>query len=153
MYDSSLSTAKYLTQNDEPDDVSPEDGSPELSAPPAARGLEHITSRLSWIIGGAGAVCALILILSWFGLARDRVNARAEKSTSAIDWFLWFGGAKEDETFEKFVTDTIEKNQTEWEEILRESPAFNFENDPDFREMQRQLEAQSNFRRPNRGAK
>jgi hypothetical protein len=81
------------------------------------------------------------------------VNARAEKSTHPIDWLLWFGGAKEDETFEKFVTDTIEKNQAEWDEILRESPAFNIENDPDFREMQRQLKAQSNFRRPNRGAK
>ena len=153
MYDSNLSTAKYLTQTDEPDDAAPDDNSPEASPAPAAGGFEHLTSRLSLVIGGAAAVCVLILVVGWFTVARDRVNARAEKSTSPIDWFLWFGGAKEDQTFEKFVTDTIEKNQAEWDEILRESPAFNIENDPDFRELQRQLEAQSNFRRPNRGAK
>ena len=42
MYDSTLSTAKYLTQPDEPDETALDGESPVSSAPPAAGGFASL---------------------------------------------------------------------------------------------------------------
>ena len=97
--------------------------------PPASAtsALERLPSRLSLVLGAALAVAVTILAIGYLTSARDRVSARAKHSTHPIDWLLWFGGAKPDQTFEKFVKDTTAKSQREWDEKYRNSPAFQTE--------------------------
>ena len=102
---------------------------------------ERVTSRLSLVIGAALVISVTILAVGYFTLAKDRVSARAKKSTHPLDWLLWFGGAKEDQTFEKFVKDSTKKSQKEWEERYRNSPAYQFNPEGvDFKRIQWKLE-------------
>ncbi|MGD9723185.1 MAG: hypothetical protein AB7O59_17770 [Pirellulales bacterium] len=132
--DSQLTTAAYYAQALEaqraaaqadapPTATSPAPLTEMLSAPPAGA-WERVTARLSLFVGAALAVSVMLLAIGYFAAARDRVNARAKHSTHTLDWFLWFGGAKDDQTFEKFLTDSAEKSRREWEERYRESPAY-----------------------------
>jgi hypothetical protein len=79
------------------------------------------------------------------------VNARAEKSTHPLDWLLWFGGAQDDEAFEKFVTDSAEKTKREWDERLRDSPLSRFDpEDLDWSRTKWKLEPAPTFSNPAR---
>jgi hypothetical protein len=76
-----------------------------------------------WISLGAAGLVILCLVL----VAVPYVTGiRLPKSASPMDWWLWFGGAKSDQTFEKFVRDTATKNPMDWDEKYRQSPMYQF---------------------------
>ncbi|HEY2761097.1 MAG TPA: hypothetical protein VGI75_10145, partial [Pirellulales bacterium] len=77
----------------------------------------------AWIGVGAAGLAVLCLAL----IAAPYVTGvKLPKSASPVDWWLWIGGAKSDETFEKFVRDTATKNQIDWEEKYKQSPVYQF---------------------------
>jgi hypothetical protein len=79
---------------------------------------QRAATWMSLMLGAAVVVCiAGIAISSLAGL-------KLPKSAYLIDWWLWFGGAKTDQTFEKFVRDASTKNQDNWDELYRQSPAY-----------------------------
>jgi hypothetical protein len=96
------------------------------AARPRVSGWERLASRLSLVMGAALAIVVAIMALGYFHSAKDSVSARAKKSNNAIDWFLWFGGAKNDQTFEKYLRDTAETGREEWDERYRQSPMSQF---------------------------
>jgi hypothetical protein len=77
----------------------------------------------AWI--GVGAVGLVVLCLALIAVPMV-TGIKLPKSVSPIDWWLWFGGAKSGQTFEKFVRDTATKNQQEWDEKYRQSPMYQF---------------------------
>jgi hypothetical protein len=116
-----------------------------------ARACERLTARLSLLIGGVLVVCVSLAALGVFMSAKDRVDSRAKHSTHALDWLLWFGGAKDDQTFEKYLKDTAEKNQREWEEKLRDSPVYQFDADKiDWKRAQWKIEPVPLYKTPAR---
>jgi hypothetical protein len=104
-------------------------GADAHSVPAARSGVsrwERAVSRLSLVMGAGLVVVIAIMALGYFNSAKDSVSARAKKSNSPIDWLLWFGGAKQDQTFEKYIRDTTAKSQEEWDERYRNSPMSQF---------------------------
>lgn len=145
MSDSNLTTAKYLEQTDEAGGATTA-GVLNAAAPgvPMTGVWQRIVSRLSLVVGVALLICVTILAIGFVKSARDRVSARAKKATSPVDWLLWFGGAKEDQTFDKFLKDSSEKSQREWEERYRQSPAYQFDpNGANWSDVQSKLEVGS----------
>jgi hypothetical protein len=123
--ESNLKTAAYYQAACE----AQADEMPEVGRPSARRGVdpsaaERLMSKLSLYVGGGLAACVAVAAVGYFVAAGNRVNDRAKESTHPIDWLLWFGGAKDDQTFEKFVNDAIEESQRDFEEQMRSSPAY-----------------------------
>lgn len=150
MTDSNLTSAKYY---DHVDDAEVAAAVQSIAKPSAAGMGAYFTSRISMFVGSALAVCLLLLAVGYFAAAHRRVSARADESTHPIDWLLWFGGAEDDQTFEKFVNDSIEQSQREFEEQLRNSPAYG-DGEIDFEQLKLQLDPavfpQNQPRRPSR---
>ena len=90
--------------------------------PHKGQSLQRATTLISIFVGAAAVACV-------FGLAIPYLSQlNEEKPTNVLDWWLRFGGAKPNQTFEKFVQDGVESNQREWEEMYRNSPAYQFNN-------------------------
>ncbi len=98
------------------------------SAAEPARGLaskcERAMARASLLIGGVMLVCVGFVAVGMYSTAKARVGSGAKHSTSAVDWLLWFSGAKEGQTLEKFVADRAQQNQRDLEDKFRASPAY-----------------------------
>ncbi len=75
---------------------------------------------------GVGAAGLVVVCLALIALPMV-TGIKLPKSASPIDWFLWFGGGKSDQTFEKFVKDTAKKNPLDLEEKHRQSPMYQFQ--------------------------
>jgi hypothetical protein len=143
--DSNLVTAKYLAHTDEAGGATTAvESNAALPVAPPSSILPRIMSRLSLVVGAAVLICITILAIGLVKSTRDRVSARAKKATSPIDWMLWFGGAKEDQTFDKFIQDSAERSQREWDERYRESPVYKLgPNGIDWSDVQKKLGAGS----------
>lgn len=94
--------------------------------PPKGQALQRATTLLSIFVGAAAVACALGLAIPYLS------QLNSEKPTNVLDWWLRLGGAKSDQTFEKFVRDTAESNQRQWDEMYRNSPAYKFSNSGGF---------------------
>jgi len=88
--------------------------------PSKGQGLQRATTWISIIVGAAAVICIVALAVPYL----SEVNAK--KPTNVLDWWLRFGGAKPDQTFERFLQDSMEENQRQWEEMYRNSPAYQF---------------------------
>lgn len=123
-----LKTAKYFESAEE-NEVGQTDApmQPQSSRPGfETAAWERASKWISLVVGGAVAVCIVgILVTSLTGI-------HLPKSASPIDLWLWFGGAKSDQRFEKFVHNVGEGNQNEWEERYRQSPMYQFKDMPAF---------------------
>jgi hypothetical protein len=152
MSESNLTTAEYLEHMHEAREAMTADGSIAASPPaPAAGACDRVASRLSLVVGVALAVSVTVLAIGYLTAARDHVSARAKKSTHPIDWLLWFGGAKEDQTFEKFVKDNSAKSKQEWDEKYRNSPAYQVDPEQmDWRRGQWKFAPAPSFAKPER---
>ena len=117
-----LSTAKYFEQVEQERAAAAAKAAEEAAAaaaaapPPKADPWGQVYCWGSYAIGAAALVCVVALALPMLSPSGKRSNA--------IDWMLWLGGAKPDQTFEKFLLDTAATNQREWEDRYRESPAY-----------------------------
>jgi hypothetical protein len=124
MSESDLTTAAFCPPLDEADWEATSVESLVHPCPASTvSGWERANARLSRVLAFAIVVIATVLAIGYVKSARSSASARSKKSTSPIDWLLWFGGAKPDQTFEKYIKDTTEKNQREWDEKYRDSPA------------------------------
>jgi hypothetical protein len=76
--------------------------------------------RLStWVsVGAAGAV---VLCLAIFAIT-SITGIHLPKDANGLNLWLWFGGAKSDQTFEKFLKDTAAKNKRDVEANFQSSP-------------------------------
>ena len=81
---------------------------------------ERVTKWISLVAAGLVILCLVLVAVPYM------TGIRLPKSASPMDWWLWFGGAKSDQTFEKFVRDTATKNQMDWDEKYRQSPTYQF---------------------------
>jgi len=94
--------------------------------PAKGQALQRATTLLSIFVGAAAVACALGLAIPYLS------QLNSEKPTNVLDWWLRLGGAKSDQTFEKFVRDTAESNQRQWDELYRNSPAYKFNSSAGF---------------------
>ncbi len=104
--------------------------------PPKGQSLQRATTLISIFVGGAAVACVLALAIPYL----NQLNQK--KPTNVLDWWLRLGGAKQDQTFEKFLNDSIESNQREWEEMYRNSPAYQFNNSAGYQFNQSQWQFQ-----------
>jgi hypothetical protein len=119
-----LASSKYLQQAEQARaEAAAAAPLPPPQPPKRKNGWEHAASYTSVIAGAAALLCVV-------AIAIPIINSAAKhRPKNAIDMMLRFGGAKEDQTFEKFLKDTVETTQREFEQQLRNSPAYEF--DPD----------------------
>jgi hypothetical protein len=125
MSETGLSSAKYYNESDPP--IVTDDGGsspvPQFTPPKPSGGFAMV-SATRWISIAAGAmvvICGAVLAYPYL------TAPKSKKPTNAFDMFLRFGGAKEDQTFEKWLTDSLEASEGEWDKIQSESPAFKFD--------------------------
>lgn len=116
-----LQTAKYMGSTSEP--IESEDAA-EINSFQENRSP---TSRLEKAAGWVGVGVAGLVVVCLALIAIPKLTGfKMPKAASPVDWFLWLGGAKSDQTFEKYLTDSAKKNQQEWEERYRQSPMYQF---------------------------
>jgi hypothetical protein len=118
-----LSSSKYFQQAEQARAEAAAAAPPPPSSPKKKGGWENAASYTSLIAGAAGLICVVAIAIPVIN------SAASHRPKNAIDMMLRFGGAKEDETFEKFLKNTVESTQREIEEQLRNSPGMEF--DPD----------------------
>jgi hypothetical protein len=126
MSESQLITTKYLQQAEEAraaTSAAQSETVEELHEPRTSTDAwAKASSWISLIGGGAVAVCLLVFAAGYF------IGDGTKKKTYPIDWFLRLGGAKSDQTFEKFVRDSAINSKVDWDEQYRKSPMYQFEN-------------------------
>jgi hypothetical protein len=117
-----LQTAKYLGSTAEP--IEREEA---LEANPVAEkgsSPSRLEKTAGWI--GVGAAGLVVLCLALIAIPKV-TGINLPKGASPVDWFLWFGGAEKDQTFNKYLKDSAAKNQQEWDERYRQSPMYKFQ--------------------------
>lgn len=97
--------------------------------------MQRVTTWISVFVGAAAVACIVALAVPYLS------EANAHKPTNVLDWWLRFGGAKPDQTFERFLEDRMDASQREWEEAYRNSPAYNL-NSPAYQFNQNQTQWQ-----------
>jgi hypothetical protein len=100
------------------------------------KGLQPATTLLSIFVGAAAVVCVLGLAIPYLS------QLNKDKPTNVLDWWLRFGGAKSDQTFDRFLRDAAETNQQQWDEMYRNSPAYQLNNSPMYQFNQNQSQWQ-----------
>jgi hypothetical protein len=148
MADVELATAKYVQQAEQARAEAAAAQPAPTPAPRRPRTWEHAASYVSIVAAGAVLICVAAIAVPVL------TSDAPKKQSNPIDLILRFGGAKSDQTFEKFLNDSIETSQREFEEKFRNSPAFEFDpeqlkllTDPDFQGWQREPSPRSNSRR------
>lgn len=123
MGQSELTTAKYFEQAEQERARASEGAAVAEFADPAPRPspADRWAGAYRWLSIGL-AVAALACVL---GLALPYLNVDGQRR-NPIDWLLWFGGARSDQTFEKYLTKSAAASQREWEDRYRESPVYQF---------------------------
>jgi len=146
--ESNLTTAAYYQERDEASDVALA-FEPMIAPPPvepSTSGLARTISLVSRMVSFTLVVAITFVAVRYITAARDSLSARSKKSTHPIDWLLWFGGAKKDQTFEKYLRESAEKSQREWDEKYRESPAYQLRQQPvDWSNMQSKINVSPSF--------
>ena len=124
MSNSSLTTAKYLEPSAAAgaEGVSTATGS-ALRQDSAGRGWERAASYMTAAVGVALVIGLVAFAVADFTATSKPASASAKKKTYPIDWLLRFGGAKKGQTFEKFIQDNSNRNDVDWEQMYRDSPA------------------------------
>jgi hypothetical protein len=77
----------------------------------------------AWVGVGAGLVVVCLALIAVPMLT----GIKMPKAASPIDWWLWLGGAKEGQTFEKFVKDTAKRQDNWWDTNYKQSPMYQFQ--------------------------
>jgi hypothetical protein len=88
--------------------------------PHKVQSLQRATTLISFFVGATAVACVLGLVIPYLS------QLNSEKPTNVLDWWLRLGGAKPDQTFEKFLHDAAESNQQQWDEMYKNSPAYKF---------------------------
>ena len=116
-----LKTAKLFEQQNEPTtETGAANGGDSSGTQAKTAAWEKAAAWTGVVALGLVVMClALIVVPTVTGI-------KLPKAASPMDWWLWLGGAKSDQTFEKFVRDTATKNQVDWDAKYRQSPMYQF---------------------------
>jgi hypothetical protein len=127
MSETELITAKYVRQAEEERQAREAQLAAELAAQPAEPqaptprqrlSAEQFARRLSYVVAGAAGVCVIALAIPFVA------SMGSHKRVHPIDWWLRLGGAGSDQTFERFIKDSLTANQQEFDQF---KPAFDFD--------------------------
>src|SRR5215813_4357032 len=103
MNDSQLTTAKYLEQFGDDtkyssfDDASPVENQPVSSANSSGGNWALMTKWLSVGVGGLLVICVAVLAVPYI------TGLHGARSGNPVDWMLWLGGAKSDQTLNNYL--------------------------------------------------
>ena len=91
---------------------------PEPTSPraPAESAWARASQWTSLVVAGALIVCIAVIAIPYL------TASGSWKAGNSIDWLLRMGGARSDQTFERYLRESSEKSQREWEERSRNSP-------------------------------
>jgi hypothetical protein len=120
MAEHELISAKFLqsVESESATDATPAiDDAPQQRISSAAA-WARASRWISMFAGSALVVCAMVVVVPYL------TSASSGKRTSPIDWLIRLKGGKPDQTFEKWVRDSAESSQQEWQEMYRKSPAY-----------------------------
>jgi hypothetical protein len=122
-----LKTAKFFEQQNEPRSESEvmnagDSGTPGLTSATLSKtaSWEKVAAWMG--VGAAGLVVVCLALIA----VPTVTGIKLPKGSNPIDWMLWFGGAKPDQTFEKALRDSAARTQQEWDARYRESPMSQF---------------------------
>jgi hypothetical protein len=120
MAEHDLMSAKYF-KPDEMDSATDTAKAIEETPPQKTTSADAWARASRWVSVFAGAAvvaCVMGLVVPYL------TSATSGKKTSPIDWLIRLKGGKPDQTFEKWVRDSAETSQKEWQEMYRKSPAY-----------------------------
>ena len=122
-----LQTAKYFVTEEPERDVA-NAAAQEQTAEPSAEVAFRPASRLEQAAAWTGVAVAGLVVICLALVAVPMITGiKLPKGTSPVDWWLWFGGAKSEQTFDKFIKDAEAKNQQDFAEMYRKSPMYQFQ--------------------------
>jgi hypothetical protein len=141
MPETKLQSAAYFQPSEE-DDFAASDAIADQSTERTVSKTSEWQRASTWvsvIAAGAVVLCLAVFAVSSF------TGLHLPKSGNMMDWWLWLGGAKSDQTFDKFLKDTAAKNQrdieanfkapalqvdTTWVNQFNQSPTMQFNPQP-----------------------
>ena len=126
MSETKLQSAAFFQEFEEHLAATSEAGEPTSHAAASTIRLERIALWISRGAAGAVAICVTILAVSFIA------GIQLPKAISPMDWWLRFGGAKPDQSFQKFINDAVSKNQVDFAESYRKSPMYQLEQSQNF---------------------
>jgi hypothetical protein len=130
MAETELITARYLRQAEEERQARLEaeaaaqaaeaEVEEQSSEPPArqAWSSERLARNVSYVMGGGALLCLVMLAVPY------AASMGSKKRMSPLDWWLRLGGASSDQTFDRFLLDTMEQNQKAFETQFQQSPIY-----------------------------
>ena len=120
MAEHELMSAKFLqsVETNSVTNAAPSIDDAPLQKTSSAAAWARASRWVSMFAGTALVVCLLVVVVLYL------TSASSGKKTSPIDWLIRLKGGKPDQTFEKWVRDSAEANQREWQEMYRKSPAY-----------------------------
>jgi hypothetical protein len=122
-----LTTAKYFNDPQPPQQPGLTDTpEPAASQPSSAGILAAANSYLTLVVAAGFLICVTIVAFP------DLKSAWSERPKNVLDLWLRFGGAKPDQTFEKFIIERTEADQRQWAEMYKNSPAYQLKDIPTF---------------------
>ena len=130
MSESKLSTAAYFEQAQQADAAAAEAARSTGPSATSHNRWERATSLFSLMLAGALAISLAGLAILFLASGRDGTDRRAKKATHPIDWLLRLGGAKPGQTFERYITDSVERSEREFDDIQRASPIYKLKSQP-----------------------
>jgi hypothetical protein len=118
-----LKTAKFFEAADEEGRQLGAHPSEAGSTPGSQSRTTSWETAAAWIgVGAAGLVVICLALIAVPMLT----GIKLPKPANVMDWWLWFGGAKSDQTFDKALRDSAAATQREWEEKYKQSPMYQF---------------------------
>jgi hypothetical protein len=120
-----LKSAQYLsTASDSPTAFESEPAAPRAPKRSPVETWQRVTSWVSAIAALAAAICLIGVGVPYIS------SAISDRPKSPIDWWLRLGGAKSDQTFEKFVRNAATAPQFDFDEMYKKSPVYNLDKTP-----------------------
>ena len=118
-----LMSAKYLqsVETDAATNAAPAIEDAPLEKSSSAAAWARASRWVSMFAGTALVVCVMVVVVPYL------TSASSGKRTSPIDWLIRLKGGTPDQTFEKWVRDSAQSSQHQWDEMYRNSPAFQIE--------------------------
>jgi hypothetical protein len=127
MAETELVTARYLRQAEEERQARLEaeaaaqaaaEAEEQTTQPPARQSWssEVLMRRVSYVLGGGAMLCLVMLAVPY------AASMGSKKRMSPLDWWLRLGGASSDQTFDKFLRDSLATTQKQLQSQLQDSP-------------------------------
>jgi hypothetical protein len=121
-----LQSAAFFQKCERPPSAICEGDEPTSCVQSSTTRWERIALWISRGTAAAVAVCVTALAVSFFA------GIHLPKTLNPMDWWLRFGGAKPDQTFQQFIRDASARNQLDMDKNFRKSQLYQFEQSPNF---------------------